>query len=99
TWGGKKYIIEEKAGEQKLFRRGAAISVLKLMDGKLAAQYEDEIFDIKEKSESSNKKEEKERSDKKEFKKTYKPAPDQPWRKYKIHPTVSGKSSVSDVLN
>ena len=44
SWKGGKYIIEEKRGEQKLFRRGTPVSILTLMDGSLAAQYEEEIY-------------------------------------------------------
>jgi transposase len=104
TWERKKYIIEENAGERKLFKRGAVISVLKLMDGRLAAQYGDEIFEMKEMPENGRREERKEEEvkeagEKKEAKKAYKPAPEHPWRKYKIHPAMSEKSLVSTTLN
>jgi transposase len=101
SWEGKKYVIEEKVGERKLLRKGAVISVLKLMDGRLAAQYGDEIFEMREMSENGMEEEGegKEEGEKKEVKKVYKPAPDHPWRRYKIHPAMSRESSVSTTLN
>jgi len=89
SWKGKTYVIEEKSGEQKLFSRGSVISVLTLMDGSIAAQHGLEIFSVREIA--KNEKKEK-REEEKELKKAYKPAPDHPWRKFKIRSSASRKS-------
>ena len=96
SWKGKKYIIEAEKGEQKLFRRGTSVSILTLMDGSLAAQHEEDVYMIKEISSNSKidrigEKEEQGRKEETNTKIPSKPAPDHPWRKFKIHSGV-GKS-------
>ena len=90
SWKNKTYVIEEKDGEQKLFSRGSTISVLTLMDGSIVAQHGEEIFSVREIAKST--KAEKQEEEKRKLKKTYKPAPDHPWRKYDAHPKRSKKS-------
>jgi hypothetical protein len=91
TWGGRKYVIEEQDGKQKIFRRGTSISVLTLMDGNIAAQYEGEIFLMNEVIKNSKPDVTKITKDEKSPKKPCKPAADHPWRSFKIHPVVSRK--------
>jgi transposase len=96
SWGGKKYVIEEKAGKQRLFKRGSSISVLRLMDGSLAAQYGEEILSMRESFKAAPKidgeRKDTEEKKPKEPKEPKKPAPNHPWRKFKIHTEVCGKS-------
>ena len=87
SWQGKKYVIEEKAGVQKLFRRGTSVSVLTLMDGSLAVQNEQEIFFLKEipravKAQQTDTVTEAEAITPRT---PYKPKKDHPWRNFKIH--------------
>ena len=91
AWGGRKYVIEEQDGKQKLFRRGTSISVLTLMDGSIAAQYEGEIFLLKEVIKDSKTERTEITKSEQSAKKSCKPAPDHPWRSFKIHPEVSRK--------
>jgi hypothetical protein len=95
--GRERYVIEEKEGEQRLFRRGNSITVLTLMDGSLAAQYEGEIFSMREsfklaKPGKNKEFQEEEEKGAQEVKTPRQPAPDHPWRKYKIHGGIDGKS-------
>ena len=97
SWQAKKYIIEEKAGEQKLFRRGTSISVLKLMDGSLAAQSGMEIYSLKEiscivKTPEINLPTESETA---KPRTPYKPKEDHPWRRFNIHPKQSQTSAAA----
>jgi len=95
SWNGKKYVIEEKRGEQRLFSRGTNISVLTLMDGSIVAQYREEIFHMSEVEKNSKEDGEKVRKgvEEEKSKNPRKPAPDHPWRSFKIHPSVSRKSA------
>jgi transposase len=92
SWRGGKYIIEEEVGEQKLFRRGTSVSILTLMDGNFAAQYEEEVYIMKEIPQSSKLEEKEMTKEDKKSKKPNKPAPDHPWRSFKIHSAVPRKS-------
>jgi transposase len=95
SWGGKKYAIEEQEGKQKLFRRGTSVSVLTLMDGSIAAQHEGEIFLMKEAMKNPKTSKPKVTKDEKTTKTPRTPAPNHPWRSFKIHPSVSGKFPVA----
>jgi transposase len=92
SWKGKTYVIEEEDGEQRLFSRGSAISVLTLMDGSIAAQHGVEILSVREIARKTKIEKKEIIKEEKDLKKAYKPAPDHPWRKLKIHPAASGKS-------
>ena len=48
SWHGRKWKVEERPGEQKLFRRGSSVEVLSLMDGNIAVQYDGRIFEATE---------------------------------------------------
>ena len=85
---GKKYIIEGEAGEQKLFRRGASVSVLTLMDGSLAVQSGMGIFSLKEityvaKTPETNTKAKLGTAIPRA---PHKPREDHPWRRLILHP-------------
>jgi hypothetical protein len=43
SWQGKRLIAVKSGGAQRLFRKGTALEVLKLMDGGLAIQKGEEI--------------------------------------------------------
>jgi len=92
SWKGKTYVVEEEEGEQKLFNRGSSISVLTLMDGSIAIQHGVEIFSVREITKNSKIEEKEMIKEERKLEKAYKPAPDHPWRKFKIHPAASRKS-------
>lgn len=48
SWKGRKFIAEASCGKQKLFRKGASLDILALMDGSVAVQYGEEIYAAKE---------------------------------------------------
>jgi transposase len=48
SWKGRKYIAEVENGTQKLFRKGASLDVLTLMDGSIAIQHDGEIYAVRE---------------------------------------------------
>jgi transposase len=91
SWGGKKYVIDEQDGKQKLFRRGTSISVLTLTDGNIAAQYEGEIFLMREVIQPPKAGKSGNTSEEEKPKKSVKPAPNHPWRNLKIHTSLSRK--------
>jgi hypothetical protein len=65
------------------------------MNGSLAAQYGEEILSMREEVKKTVAEERKETQKEKEKKEPSKPALDHPWRSFKIHPAVCGKSSIS----
>jgi hypothetical protein len=95
SWQGKKYIIEGENGEQKFFIRRTSVSILTLMDGSLAAQYENEIYTIKETSDNSQIKKKEVTKEEPKSKKPNKPAPDHPWRSFNMNTAKSRKSPRS----
>ena len=92
SWKGKTYVIEEEDGEQKLFRRGSTISVLTQMDGSIAAQYGEEIYSVREVAKNAKIETNEKIEEDRKLQKSYKPAPDHPWRRFKISSAASEKS-------
>ncbi len=97
SWHGKKYIIEEKRGGQRLFKRGTSVTVLTTMDGHLAVRYQDEILGLKELPAEIKVKEVMATEKDKRARPVNKPAADYPWRRAVItkNPTFPPTSATA----
>jgi transposase len=95
SWKGKKYMIEDEKGRQKLFNRGTSVSILTLLGGDIAVQHEEKIYAIKEISKKTKLDESEVTKEGKKLKEPNKPAPDHPWRKFKINPSISQRSPTT----
>ena len=98
SWKGIRWMALDSNNRQALFKRGAAMEILALMNGSIAGQYNRDIFKMV-KAPASNRKTKAEYTKGREVeqkKQPHKPTPDHPWRRWVD--TTRKKKQKSDVM-
>jgi hypothetical protein len=83
SWHGKKLIAVNSNGTQRLFKKGASLEVLKLMDGSIAIQEGNGIYAAKEAEIASKQAKTAEKA--KSVPTPMIPSADHPWRRFRIN--------------